>query len=54
MNTKLEMIIKKCIGNGAPSDGCAGCSCDEKECLLNILEEYNNQCDEEEIISYEE
>ena len=54
MKTKLEELIKRCIENGAPLNGCEGCACNEKECLICLIEEYNDICEENECIEWSE
>lgn len=54
MKTKLEVLINKCIENEAPYNGCDGCKCDKKECLISLIEEYNDICDKDDCIEWSE
>jgi len=53
MNSKLEDLMRQCAKDGAPSDSCTFCTCSKRACLLNLLEQYNDDCDETEIINYD-
>lgn len=49
MKSKLDFLMKDCAKN-APNGECKQCNCDEKECILNLIETYNIYCDESEEI----
>ena len=40
-NTKIEKVIERCK-ESAPNNSCSECACDERECLLYLLEAYNS------------
>lgn len=48
LDTKLERVIEKCKET-APSNSCLECLCDERECLLYLLEIYNESKTDHEI-----
>ena len=52
MDTKLKEIIQLCKKD-LPKNNCAECSCNKKECLMNLLDLYNSNCDEFDYINYE-
>lgn len=54
MRTKLDNLIENCIKNGGAFNGCDGCQCDERECLISLLSEHNENCSEDEVISCED
>lgn len=49
VKSKLDFLMKDCAKN-APNGECKQCNCDEKECILNLIETYNIYCDESEEI----
>lgn len=49
MLTKFEGIIKLCQSEVPIS--CNKCACDERECLVSILNKFNETCEEEEMIN---
>ena len=52
MDTKLKEIIQLCKKD-TPKNNCAECLCNKKECLMNLLDLYNSNCDEFDYINYE-
>lgn len=47
MKTKLANLINVC----STEISCDRCSCNERECLINLLSTHNNECDEADVIT---